>query len=407
MNNKHTTSLLALLACAGGAASLSAGSVEGYLDEKFGALEEAVPGKFSLNARARYEVFDLDNGNPALDRDGFSLRVRYGYKTPDLNGLTAFIEGETLTRLGGDVNDIHPFDELGDGSDLNQLWVQYKHDEYGSGKFGRQVYTLDDHRFIGHVGWRQNIQTFDAVTATLTPVKGLKVNPFFLDQVNNVKGDEVELDAKGINVSYKFAKSLTLTGFVYDIESDEAAAIGNRTVGLRATGSYPVSDDVTLKYAFSYADQEDAGDAAEFDASYYAGDVSANFSGLSLGGGFEVLEPGFRTPLATVHKFNGFADVFAVPSGTGIANGLEDLYLYAGYKIPVGNGIKAKVIYHTFEPESGSGDYGDEIDLVASYKWNKYMTSVVKYGDYSTDGGFEGNGGADKTMFTFELNFVY
>lgn len=407
MNNKHTISFLALLAYAGGTSTLAADPVEGFLDEQFGKVEETVPGKFAINARLRYEVFDLDNGDPANDRDGTSFRVRYGYKTPDFNGLTGFIEGETLTRVGGDPDDIHPFDEQGDGTDLNQLWVQYKHAEYGHGKLGRQIFTLDDHRFVGHVGWRQNIQTFDALTGTVTPIKGLAVTPFYLDQVNNVKGDEIDLDATGINASYKFADWLALTGFVYNIESEDNSAIENQTIGIRAVGSYPVTEDVTLKYAFSFADQEEAGDNADFDASYYAGDVSANFMGISLGGGFEILEAGFRTPLATVHKFNGFADVFAAPSGTGIADGLEDYYAYAGYKVPVGNGIATKVIYHSFDPEDGSGDYGDEIDFVASYQWNKYFTSVIKYGYYETDGGSGGVGGADKTMFTIETNFVY
>jgi hypothetical protein len=33
-----------------------------------------------------------------------------------------------------------------------------------SGKIGRQVITMDNHRFVGHVGWRQDRQTFDALT---------------------------------------------------------------------------------------------------------------------------------------------------------------------------------------------------------------------------------------------------
>jgi len=65
---------------------------------------------------------------------------------------------------------------------------------------------------------------------------------------------------------------------------------------------------------------------------------------VTLGFGYEVLEQGFRTPVATVHKFQGFADVFALQSITGGGNGVEDLYFYAGYKIPVGNGIATKVI---------------------------------------------------------------
>ena len=141
-----------------------ADSVESALDSAFAKVEETVLGKFSINARLRYESFDLDNGNPALDRDGTSIRVRYGYTTPDFSGFTAMVEGETLSRVGGDHDDIHPLDDAGDGTDLNQLWVQYKDAEYGSVKVGRQIYALDDHRFIGHVGWRQNIQTFDAAT---------------------------------------------------------------------------------------------------------------------------------------------------------------------------------------------------------------------------------------------------
>jgi hypothetical protein len=81
--------------------------------------------------------------------------------------------------------------------------------------------------------------------------------------------------------------------------------------------------------------------------------------------------------------------------------------VYAGYKIPVGNGITTKVIYHDFSPESGSGKGGDEIDLVAAYKLNKYTKAVAKYGDYSADSGAAGSFAGDKRMFTFELNFIY
>ena len=144
------------------------------------------------------------------------------------------------------------------------------------------------------------------------------------------------------------------------------------------------------------------------DATYYAGDLSTAVAGITLGAGFEVMEAGFRTPVATVHKFNGFADVYTPI--VGFANGLEDFYGYIGYTIPVGNGIKTKLIYHTFDAESSAAageNGGDEIDLVASYKINKYLNLVGKYGNYSEDGGIGGAGAFDKEMFTFELNFIY
>jgi len=139
-----------------------------------------------------------------------------------------------------------------------------------------------------------------------------------------------------------------------------------------------------------------------------AGDLSTKIGEVTIGGGFEIMDAGFRTPLATVHKFNGFAD--ALLPLTGFANGLEDFYVYAGYKIPVGNGIAVKAIYHWFDAESGAAsgeDGGDEIDLVASYKINKYLSLLAKYGSYDSDGGVGGAGAVDKDMFTFEMNFTY
>ncbi|MFQ3224349.1 MAG: hypothetical protein ACI8Z5_000597 [Lentimonas sp.] len=38
-------------------------------------------------------------------------------------GFNAMVEGETLSRLGGDHADIHPLDDAGDGIDFNQYWI--------------------------------------------------------------------------------------------------------------------------------------------------------------------------------------------------------------------------------------------------------------------------------------------
>jgi len=418
MKSVYKLSTLAAIFSAS-SAGLLADPVESSLNSTFAKLEETVPGKFSIDARLRYESFDLSS-TPPNDRDGTSLRVRYGYTTPDFSGFTAMVEGETLTRVGGDVNDIHPLDEAGDGTDLNQLWVQYKDADYGSVKLGRQIYTLDDHRFIGHVGWRQNIQTFDAATAEYSGVDKLSIKPFYLAEQHAVNGTHNELEAYGLNVSYAFSKGFQLTGFYYDIEGDDVgnANASNQTIGLRAAGTFMI-DELPFTYAASVAEQEDTGPSAlNYDASYLAGDLSTKFVGITLGGGFEILEPGFRTPLATVHKFNGYADAL-LPLG-GFTNGLEDFYVYAGYTIPIGNGINTKVIYHWFDSESGGApgqDGGTELDLVASYKINKYFSLLAKYGDYESDGGVGvgGLGGGvgglagalDKKMFTFEMNFKY
>jgi hypothetical protein len=384
--------------------SLSAFSV-------FSEQEVAAMGQFNVDARLRYESFDLDNGAPGQDRDGSSLRIRYGYTTPDFSGFTAMVEGETLTRVGGNVDDIHPLDEAGDGTDLNQLWVQYQDEDYGLIKLGRQIYALDDQRFIGHVGWRQNIQTFDAATANFSAVEHLSIKPFYLAEQHAVNGSHNELNAYGVNATYAFSEHFNMTGFYYQIEGDEAsnADASNRTLGLRATGRFTLVD-LPWMYAASIAKQGDVGPSTlTYDATYMAADLSVQLDLLTLGAGFEIMEADFRTPLATVHKFNGFADALLPLSG--FANGLEDFYLYLAYQIPVGQGIQTKLIYHWFDSESSGSsgqDGGTELDLVASYAINQYLSVLAKYGDYRSDGGIGGLVGAvDKQMFTLELNFKY
>ena len=75
---------------------------------------------------------------------------------------------------------------------------------------------------------------------------------------------------------------------------------------------------------------------------------------------------GFQTPLATLHKFNGWADKFlATPS-----NGLEDLYLALEGKT---GRFKWATIFHDFSANEGTAAYGSELDLVAAYttKWGQ------------------------------------
>ncbi len=398
--------------------SASADPVQAFLDEQFSKLEAGVPGKFNIAARLRYEIFDLDtptgnlpDGSPA-DRDGTSFRILYGYTTPEWAGFTAMAEGETLTRVAGDPVDIHPLDASGEGTDLNQLWIRYAHEDWGSAKVGRQIYALDNQRFIGHVGWRQNIQVFDAATGVLTPVDGLTAKVFYLAEQHAVNGTHNEIEAPGVNIRYDFAESLALTGFLYDIRGEDTtnAAISNTTIGFLATGGMDL-DGVVLAYSASAAVQEATDPSPlDYDATYFAADVSGKLKGFTIGAGFELFEPGFRTPLATVHKFNGYAD--AMLPLAGFANGAEDYYAYLGYTVPVGNGINLKLIYHWFEPErSAPGlDGGRELDWVASYKINKYFSVMAKFGHYDSDGGV-GPGGLqgafDKTMFTLDLNFLY
>ena len=88
----------------------------------------------------------------------------------------------------------------------------------------------------------------------------------------------------------------------------------------------------------------------------------------------------FQTPLATLFKFNGWADKFL----TTPPNGLRDLYGGAAYGFKMVGPIELlsfQAVYHRFDSERLNQHYGNEIDLLASAKIGRYVVSA-RYADY-------------------------
>ncbi len=355
--------------------------------------------KASLNVRTRYEY----NETPASVVNGYSVRTRLGFESGEYEGLKFMVEMEDLSF---EDKSEHPALDV-PTTELNQAWFSY--DGF---KVGRQIFTLDDHRFIGHVGWRQNIQTFDAATYSYALDEKTKLNFAYLDAVHRVNATTQDLSGIVLNGSSKVSDNFTLAGFVYLLDFDRPVLASSDTYGIRGTGKIP-GEEVSFNYSFSYAKQMDnGGSMRDFDLDYLAGEFGAAFSGVSLTAGLEILDgdgvSGFTTPLATVHKFNGFADLFAGNSlglGGGLPEGLEDYYLTFGFKA---GEVPVKTTYHSFDT-ANSGEYlGSEIDLVASYKLNKYVTLIGKFADYSTNGGATVSyGTADKQVITAEANLKF
>jgi hypothetical protein len=79
-----------------------------------------------------------------------------------------------------------------------------------------------------------------------------------------------------------------------------------------------------------------------------------------------------------LHAFNGWADKFLSTPDAGI----KDSYLTA--KIPVGK-WKLTAVFHDFAAETGSGDYGTEIDLSAARKLSDRYSLLFKGAFFSAD----------------------
>ena len=115
--------------------------------------------------------------------------------------------------------------------------------------------------------------------------------------------------------------------------------------------------------------------------------MSGNRKPFAFGAGCEVLGSGendgagggraaFRTPLATLHAFNGWADVFLNTP----ADGLRDLYAFAEITLP--KEVPLRVVYHKYDADHGNDDFGHEVDVIASRKFGRNWTALLKYACY-------------------------
>lgn len=372
-------------------------------------------GKVNFNARLRYEYAEQDGF--AKDSNAVTIRSRLGYTTGDLYGFKGMLEFEDVTAIGRDNYNQAGLNGQGnrpvvadpEGTEVNQAWLSFSKWDTAA-KLGRQRFILDNARFVGNVGWRQNEQTFDSFTINNKSVENLSLTYAYIANVNRIFGDDHAAgdwasDSHVLNVSYDgfngYAK-LTAYGYFLDFESDAPAASSN-TIGGSVTGGVPIGDsDVKINYRAEFAYQEDTGDnPVDYSANYYHLAVDSGYKMFNFGAGYEVLGSddgtiGFATPLATGHAFNGWADVFL---GTP-ADGLEDIYAFVGANLP--GGVPVKVFYHKFDANDGSNDYGQEIDVVASKKFGKNWSVLAKYAYYDEEDVFAGR---SKFWLQGEFNF--
>lgn len=190
-------------------------------------LAEAVTsGKASINLRLRYE--DVEQNNAAQDASALTLRTLLSYTTGTYKNFSAKVEMEdNRIVLGQGDFTVGPtgynpgvYSVIADPehTELDQGYVQYANDGV-TVKVGRQVITMDNHRFIGHVGWRNDRQTFDGVSFGYQPSKNLDVKYAYISQRNRIFAEAADLDAKDhlLNVSYKTSVG-KLTGYSYMLQ---------------------------------------------------------------------------------------------------------------------------------------------------------------------------------------------
>jgi hypothetical protein len=367
------------------------------LDPVKGAIGETKP-IFDIRLRAE----NVDQDGVVNDAHATTLRLRAGLETGKAWNTSLLVEGEGIVPLQDDYRPDpsiatmtgYPVVADAESYEINRLQLTNTSLPGTTLTLGRQRLALDDQRFVGPVGWRQNEQTFDAFRVVNRSVPNLVIDATYFNQVNRIFGEDspqgdYEGDSALLNVSYA-TKIGKFTGFGYLLDFENvpgvAAAVrdSTSTYGLRFSGD-KLAGKVKLAYALAYASQTDYADnPLNFDLDYRYVELTGTYKQFSLGYGIELLQgdgvKGFTTPLATLHKFNGWADKFL---GTP-ANGLEDRYLTGGVTLKgvgVFDTLNLSAAWHEFDSQRLSLDYGNELDISLAAKY-KRVNFMLKYADY-------------------------
>ncbi len=391
---------------------------------------------FSGELRPRYQFAD----NAATDADaGHTLTNRtnlnFTAKLLEVDGLNGTMELNAVNDFGTQQQDDIDMAAEALVAKISQANISYTNSGV-TGIIGRKTVNLDNQRFIGSVGWKQNFQTLD-LAAVAYGIGDFNILAAYVYAVNAIGDDGHDYgintpyvgsvtsgrtNSVAVNASYAFMKELKLTGYAYLLGSY------SDTYGASLTGNIAAGDSVKLDYRAEVAMQTDStleqvdgisGDTSlRTDSMYYNVDVGANISGFLVGLNYEVLggdddlndnrSGKFDTPLATKHAFNGWADQFLATPGTGLA----DLNVRAGYtSASVG---KVLAVYHMFNAvEDGAGvdagdAYGSELDLLytRAVPGVNGLSALVKGAIYMDD---DKNGvtADDVTMAWVQLDYKF
>jgi hypothetical protein len=379
--NKFTLSLITTAILAAPAA-FSAETEHGK-----GITEALSDSTVKVELRARYEGVDQDGKDK--DATAATLKSRITVNTGSYSNFSLGLEVDKVDALVDDYNSKtngkteYPVVADPQGTDVNQAFIKYANSGF-SAVVGRQRVLHNNQRFVGGVGWRQNEQTYDGVRAEYKADK-FSVDYSLIHNINGITSSDTKGDFHLANGIYKINKSHKVSAFAYLLDYDTAVTNSSSTLGALYNGKF---GDFLVNA--SLASQTDSGDNTnDYSAMYINAEAGYNFGPVTVLGGYELLGSdngiGFSTPLATKHKFNGWADKFLGTPGEG----LQDVYLTAKGKV---SGVKWAATYHDFSSDVDSIDFGSELNLVATYQINKNYGVLVKAANYS-----EGDDGVSPT----------
>lgn len=359
-------------------------------------LGEDLTVDLTVTARVRYEM--VDQANLPDEAEAVTGRARVGAEFAAW-GVKLLVEGEGTGALVNDYNDtlpfngVEPFPVVADPEsiELNRLQLSYVANGNGV-TFGRQRINLGNQRFVGAVGWRQNEQTFDAIRGQL------KTGPVSFD-VSLASSQRTIFGTDSPNGHFDgtfLLSNVTLdlpvidaTAFSYVLDYETRVAMSSQTYGLTASAAIPLGGGTTINASATFATQADnSGNPTDYRTEYLQAELGTTLAGFTISAAFEELGSdggvaAFQTPMATLHAFQGWADLFLTTPNAGV----RDYYatVRRQFAVPALGNVTAQVAYHEFDSAFGGASYGSEWDASLGFRVGP-VNLMAKYANYQADG---------------------
>lgn len=378
----------------------------------FAQAATAIPASGRFWADLRYRLETVDQANALQNARASTLRGRGGYESGVWRGFSALVEAEAVVAIGDDrynstVNGRTAYSVIADPEDeeINQVWLRYSGLPGTRLTYGRQRLLLDNHRFIGNVGWRQNEQTFDAFTLVNESLPQTRLTLGNIYNVNRVFSEKSPVGnyksrSPVLHANYRGFAAGELSAYGYLLEFPNVPALSTRTWGLRFKGATNIRDGWKALYTAEVATQRAwENNPRRYHVRYTFLEGGVAYKAVDAKLGYEILGSdsanALQTPLATLHAFNGWADQFLTTPATG----LRDRHIKLGGTFA---GVRLDAAYHSFRADSGSSRYGDEWNFQAFMPFAKRYTVGVKYATYNAE---RFSVDTDKFWFWLEAKF--
>lgn len=366
-----------------------------------GGIRAQIP-ESSVNWEAQIRLRQewVEDSSFGREAQASTLRLRLAMRAAITRSLSALLEGEGITALdhhynsGANGRSQFPLVPDAPGVELNQAWLGWNQAQLGI-TLGRQRVQIDNQRWVGNSGWRQNEQTFDAASLNWKVSATTLLRYHWLNRVLRVNGPDArdrQARARALNTHLldlqhsQADQSWALYSYAH--EDQDVASASTLSTGLRWLGNR-LEDGQGWSWRAEFAHQREyANNPLQFSHNYWLLEPAFTRAGVTTRFGWEHLggngQHALQTPLATLHAFNGWADRFLVTP----AGGLEDRYFSCSGNFgngPVASTLKWTLAWHDFRADKG-GDFGEELDAALSFPVHGRLSGLLKIANFDGTG---------------------